>query len=311
MNAPKIYFDEELHKYTDELGNTYTSVTTVLGKYEEKFKTLEVARACEKIGKNPRHPKYFKYRNKSAKQIVAEWDALTEVALDNGNEKHNFLEDAVKTANGYNLVNKKDKKFINGRIYTINDILTNHTYGEVDLDYFIKTGIKERYPKIFKLLATLVKGGYRLYAEIGVYSIDLLISGLIDILAVKEDKFIIVDWKTNKSPIRFEAGYYEKDNEGNITDNYILTDKKLLFPVHFLPASTLVKYSLQLSGYAYLVSRFGLTLEGILLCHIRTVNDREVIEILPIKFYKNEIDLIFNHHYNNLDLKSQSKFQFI
>ena len=55
-----MYFNEEEHKYTDDLGNGYISVTTLIGKYTQEFKKEEIAAACERIGKNPRHPKYQK-----------------------------------------------------------------------------------------------------------------------------------------------------------------------------------------------------------------------------------------------------------
>ena len=59
-----ILFDPIKHKYTNEVGNSYISATTLIGKYEVKFddKANRIARACSKIGKNPRHPKYLKYK---------------------------------------------------------------------------------------------------------------------------------------------------------------------------------------------------------------------------------------------------------
>ena len=50
----------------------------------------------------------------------------------------------------------------------------------------------------------MVSMGFEIYAEIGVYHPEYLISGLVDILFVKGDEFFILDWKTNKAPIRFE-----------------------------------------------------------------------------------------------------------
>ena len=54
-----IYFDEKQHKYTDDLGNAYTSVTTVIDKYAVHFDTMKVSRACERIGRNPTHKIYL------------------------------------------------------------------------------------------------------------------------------------------------------------------------------------------------------------------------------------------------------------
>ena len=58
--------------------------------------------------------------------------------------------------------------------------------------------------------------GFEIYAEIGVYHPEYLISGLVDILFVKGDEFFILDWKTNKAPIRFEGGYWTKKADGTI-----------------------------------------------------------------------------------------------
>lgn len=196
-----LYFNEEEHKYTDDLGNGYISVTTLIGKYTQEFKKEEIAAACERIGKNPRHPKYQKYKGKTKKQILWEWEQETIKACDKGTKKHNYLETAIKTCNGYKL---NANGFINDRIYTIDDIVGSHKYGKLNLEYFVKTGIREKYPDIFSLIAALVTKGYHIYAEIGVYDSQNLVSGLIDILLIRDKEFIILDWKTNKAPIRFE-----------------------------------------------------------------------------------------------------------
>jgi hypothetical protein len=304
MNYPKIYFDEKLHKYTDEYGNVLTSVTTVIGKYVVPFDTDAVLRACVKIGKNPNHPKYLRYKGKTEKQILAEWNKITNDALDNGNAKHNYLEDVIKNSNNYKKVKGN---FINDRIFTIPEIISNPEVGIVTLDKLIELGLYSRYPSIFEIVKQFVDMGWKLYSEIGVFNSDLLVSGLIDLLLVKGNRFFIIDWKTNKSPIMFESGYFEKDYKGNITDRFIKDDKKLLYPLNNLPASVGHKYSLQLSSYAYLTEQFGMELSGIILTQIRNNNDKEIIDYLTIDYYKNEVDTMFKHHASNQTLLNQKK----
>jgi len=305
MQDIKIFFDEALHKYTDEYGNVFTSVTTVLGKYEEEFDTDKVARICEKIGKNPNHPKYEKYKGKTARQLKKEWQQITDIALDKGNKKHNYLEDVIKKSNGYKRVKGK---FIQDRIFTIPDIVKHPTVGRVYKEDLERLGINNRYPDIFDLICTFIDNGWKLYAEIGVYNTDLLISGLVDLLLVKGNKFFIIDWKTNKSPISFQSGYYEKDNNGSITSKFIITGKTLKYPVKHLPSSTGHKYSLQLSGYAYLIEQFGLELSGIVLCHIQEKEDgEEFVDLLKIKYLKKDVQDIFFHHTSNNTTSVQSK----
>ena len=43
-----IYFNEEEHKYSDNFNNIYTSTTTLVGKYHEKFEDNK--KAIEYIG---------------------------------------------------------------------------------------------------------------------------------------------------------------------------------------------------------------------------------------------------------------------
>lgn len=310
-----IYFNEELHKYTDDLGNTYISVTTLIGKYTEEFKKEQIAEACERIGKNPKHPKYLKYRGKSKKQILWEWEQETIKACDKGTKKHNFLEQAIKSCNGYKT---NADGFINDRIYTIDNIVSSHNYGRVNLDYFVKTGVDKKYPKIYKLITGMVLAGYKIYAEIGVYDSKNLISGLIDILMVRDKDFIILDWKTNKAPIRFESGYYEKNLDGTLNlDSFVYKEDYFQAPLDHLYDSIGNHYALQTSMYANLVESWGLTCKGIILCHIRTLekqydeegNEIEVVEPYDMPYLKSDVqDLIADYSSKHIYKTSKTLF---
>lgn len=310
-----IYFNEEAHKYTDDLGNGYISVTTLIGKYTEEFKKEKIAEACEKIGKNPRHPKYQKYKGKSKKQILWEWEQETIKACDKGTKKHNFLEQAIKSCNGYKT---NANGFINDRIYTIDNIVEKHNYGKVNIEYFIKSGIKEKYPKIYELLYGFVSNGFKIYAEIGVYDSKNLISGLIDILLIKGEEFIILDWKTNKAPIRFESGYYEKQLDGRLDlTSFIYKDEYFKAPLDHLADSIGNHYAMQTSTYASLVESWGFKCKGIILCHIRTIEDQfedneddvEVVEMYDMPYLKYEVKTLIED-YSSKHIHKTSKTLF-
>ena len=299
-----IYFDESQHSYTDNMGNPYTSTTTVISKYYEEFETDKIALACEKIGRNPSHPKYLKYRGMTAAEIKLKWKTISDVSLVNGNIKHNYLEDTIKRSTSYRTIDGTD--LIKDRLFTIEDILTGE-FGELDLDWFVTSGISFKYPAIFNAIVTLHQAGFKFYAEMGVYNIDTLVSGKIDLVAVKDKTFIIIDWKTNKDDIRFESGYFEKDMEGRTTNNFIYTNKYMLYPLHFLPDSTGVHYNLQVSGYAWLLEQFGYTNLGNIIYQIRETEDGLVEKVDKIKLqdYREYSSLMFKHHYANRPLKKQ------
>lgn len=300
----QIYFNEKEHKYTDEVGNCYISNTTLIGKYEHKFsdKEIQIARACEKIGKNPKHPKYLRYKGKRASQILAEWKKASEDGCAIGNEKHNYLEDSVKYSTNFHSIFGIKHSVIdnkgNVRLYTIEDVIAKPESGVLSLDYFIEKGVKAQYPKIYRIIEIFVNDGWRVYSEVAVFNAEYLISGLIDILLVKDDKFAILDWKTNKAQIMFDAGYWEKDNYGTIT-KYKITEDTFKYPLDTLPLSVGNKYTLQLSLYAYLVETFGLTHSGNILCHITHDTDEEglnVVNILKMDYLKNSIEAMIKDY---------------
>lgn len=311
LDTVDLYFDDILHKYTDNKGNAYTSMTTVIGKYVNEFNSETVAIACERIGKNPKHPKYLRYKGRTKDEILLDWEKQKIEACEKGTIKHDYLEQSIKEANKYN---KNKHNFVGNHIYSISDILLNHSYGLVDIDYFISINLHVKYPIIFETINQLSIKGFRFYAEIGVYNCDLLVSGLIDLLAVRynEDKdineFIIIDWKTNKANIRFEAGYYEKDDSNNLTNNYILTNKYMKSPLINLPDSVGNHYALQISGYATLVEAFNLSYLGGLLFQIRDTNDNtESIDTIKLPYLKDEVINMFIHHRNQLTISTQNK----
>lgn len=308
-----IFFNEELHKYTDDMGNPYISVTTLIHKYTEEFKENEIAKACERIGRNPNHPKYAKYAGKTAKQLKWEWKQETERACREGTAKHNFLEDCIKSNNGYK---KNARGLIEDQIYTIDDIIKNHNYGRLKLEHFAQSGIKDKYPTIYNTIEKFVNVGFKIYAEIGVYDYQYLISGLIDVLLVKDEEFVILDWKTNKAPIKFESGYWIKDNNGqlifdnngNILNDYYYKEDKFQYPLDDLADSVGNHYAMQLSTYARLVETFGFKCLGLILCHIRTIPEvkdvfgritREEFQVVDIKsmpYLKDNVDNMLNHY---------------
>lgn len=275
MDKTIIYFDAEKHRYTNEAGNAYISATTIIGKYETKFdeKKVEIAKNCERIGKNPNYTpryKYLKYKGLSYQQILAKWEKAKNDGCDRGNKIHDNLESNVKKASGYyEIFETKYKLNPDGTVtlYTLEDILENPNSGQLDLEYFIRTGIKDKYPKIFAIIQAFVNDGWRIYSEVAVFNNTFLISGLIDILFVKGMSFCILDWKTNKAPIKFEAGYWEKDENDTIT-NYKYSEDTFKYPLHMLPYSIGNKYSMQLSLYDYLAIQFGFKLVSNILCHI-------------------------------------------
>lgn len=294
-----ITFSEKDHKYVDDLGNLYTSTTTLIHKYEKEFDTEYWA------------DKKAKDYGKTAEEVKQMWKDITKEACDNGNEKHGYLENSINISTGY--IKKKE---VNGKLemYTIDDILVNPALGQVDEVELISCGLAERYPEIFEVVHYLYSIGYRFYAEVCVYSYKHLVSGAIDLLAIRfDDDFnpidgYILDWKTNKNKIRDVAGYYQKDNKGNYTGNFITTREKMLFPLNHLAKCAMSTYGLQLNTYASMVELRGFPINRCILFHIRskeqialtekrTIDKDEEVAVVKLPDMRNDVKLMFAHHY--------------
>ena len=254
-----LYFDEGPHKYTDTLGNEYKSVTTLIGDYHNKFDADYWA-----------HKKAVE-QGKSERQIKAEWERIKNEACERGTATHNGLEDAIKDVSKFKNAIKYLDNVESGRCITVADIPALIPK-PLDIAEF-KDKTENKYPEIYDTFEYYTQRGYTIYSEIGAYLMDYLVSGTIDILCYREDQFVILDWKTNRDGLKFEAGYYKKDKTmipNQLTDKWVSTPrKKMLPPLGHLEDCNGMHYTMQLSLYALMVELIlRIPNAGLGLCHI-------------------------------------------
>lgn len=255
----RLLFDEPTHKYTDTLGRKYTSATTLLHEYQPTFdKKYWLSRKSKELGI-------------SEDRLEAQWESITKEACDRGTRVHNGIEDAIKEVSKFSkAISKISPK--TGEMITVADIpnIIDSTK-ELKVSDFIEL-TENKYPKIYEVLGYYSKAGYKIYSEIGSFLIDFLISGTIDVLCIREDKFVIGDWKTNRGGLKFESGYYKKDKSttpNQTTDIWVPKREGLIPPLSHLPNCNGSIYNLQLSLYAFMVeSILGIPNAGLWLCHI-------------------------------------------
>lgn len=315
-NSDYLYFDEHTHKYTDSLGNSYISVTTMIhDNYTPKFdKKYWLRKKSRELGI-------------SSKELERQWQAITDEACSRGTATHNGIEDAIKENSMFKNAIQYLNQVESGRCITVADI-PNLIPRPLDLDKF-KEATNNKYEKIYDVFDFYLNKGYTIYSEIGAFLIDYLISGTIDILCIKEDRFVILDWKTNRNGLQFEAGYFKKDKSttpAQLTNQYIVKDEKMLPPLSHLDNCNGMHYTMQLSTYARMVELIlDIPCVGLGLCHIGSPfvknkygmpyrdknnqypideNGEETVNWYHINYLRNEVDAILRDRKTFLDSNS-------
>lgn len=259
----RLIFEEAAHKYHDTLGNEYVSTTTLLHDLAPKFdKKYWLHKKAVQLGI-------------TEKELEEQWNTITKEACERGTNVHNGLEDGIKGSSKF----KQAIQYLNtdedgGEMITVADLNTiNANYKLLDIKQF-KEATDNKYDNLYEVFEKYTNRGYKIYAEIGMFLIDYLISGTIDVLLVNEweNKAVIGDWKTNRSGLRFTAGYYRKDKKqhpAQLTSDWVEKKEFLLPPVQHLPHCNGSIYNLQLSMYGKAVNLItGLVIKGCWLAHI-------------------------------------------
>ena len=314
-----LFFDEAPHKYTDTLGNEYRSVTTLVGDYYNHFNADYWAH------------KKAREQGKSEKQIRAEWDRIKDEACERGTATHNGIEDAIKSVSKFKEAIKYLEEVKSGRCITIADI-PDLMPRPLDVEEF-KVATNNKYPEIYRVFDFYTERGYIIYSEIGAFLIDYLISGTIDIFCYRPTDFVILDWKTNRDGLKFEAGYYKKDKStipNQLTNEWIKKKQNMLPPLNHLDDCNGMHYTMQLSLYAIMAEIIlDIPCVGLGLCHIGSPwvlnkygqplrdsegyhidpNGEETVKWFKIQYLKNEAKALLKDRYYKLKADNKTSNQ--
>ena len=314
-----LFFDEGPHRYTDTLGNEYRSVTTLIGDYYNHFNADYWAH------------KKAKEQGKSEKQIRAEWDRIKDEACERGTKTHNGIEDAIKEVSKFKNCIRYLNDTSSGRVITIADVPALIPT-PLNIEEF-KDATQNKYPEIYRVFDFYTEKGYIIYSEIGAFLIDYLISGTIDIFCYRPTDFVILDWKTNRDGLKFEAGYYKKDKStipNQLTNEWIKKKQNMLPPLNHLDDCNGMHYTMQLSLYAIMAAIIlDIPCVGLGLCHIGSPwvlnkygqplrdsegyhvdpDGKETVKWFKIQYLKNEAKALLKDRYYKLKADNKTSNQ--
>ena len=305
-----ILFNEAEHKYYDEYGTIYTSVTTLIGKYTNTFDNEFWAMyTClkdhhYKVKPQPETRSIYvnnvlyplknlmldtRFKN-WYDEIVAKWKGLNFEACERGNATHNELELSINQSKGDYFA-------------TTNTNITPRGEKIITLKHELEgTPIAEKYPEVYTRLNAYLDRGFSIFAEKKVFLREYGIAGMIDCPVVKDKHFCILDWKTNKDTIKQQAGYYKKINVGGKwikSDIFVATGETFKYPINMIEASKFNTMALQLSTYAFILEQWGYKFinNGLEIIHF-PIGDAP--RLLKMPYLKDEVQIMLNHHKQSL-----------
>lgn len=262
-----LAYNDKLHIYWSKTSKRkFTSVTTLIGKYHEKFdakywseykaleellgdsfkelkrkykqvdgKSLPMLKALRKLV----DPKDLKDK---IKEIKGRWAAKAKKACERGSCIHRDKE--LEILSSFSHV-YRGKEFIVG----------------IDHQLDLEDGI---------------------YPELLMYDAEHFISGQSD-KVTKEGLYVdIHDYKSN-----------EKLAKEAYLNPYTNKRKTMFEPISHLQDCTLVHYQLQLSLYAWILERKGLIPRNLTIEHI---DHNGNVEIIELEYLRDEVEAIVNHH---------------
>lgn len=234
---------------TDTLEKKEVKMDPILHRYSDQEDNTYIS-ATQLIGIfTPEFNSLFWAKKKATERgvkvevILKEWEATTKQSCDFGTDIHSIIEN-------------------------ISDI------SEAELSPKL-TPIK-RLIEVFELTSNKV------HHEKIVYHPEYRVAGTMDLLIIQGKEIIIYDWKTNKDEIKFESGYYKKEN-GIPTTTFIKKDDRMLGPLAHLQHCKGVIYSLQISLYAYILECWGYHFSYGKIIHIRREKNNKSYKVMYLR----------------------------
>lgn len=165
-------------------------------------------------------------------------------------------------------------------------------------DYYRIQKIKVEYDHVYKYINNIIGWSSRIINEKILAAEDYQIAGTADLVSIRRKSKVpiidVFDFKTNmEKGIVFDS--IKRDIEGNVKKHY---DRYLMHPFEHLEDSNYMIYSLQLSGYAYMIETSYECKIGRLAIFFVSKDENGIFKAkeIPVSYMKREIEELFWFH---------------
>lgn len=301
----EVAFREADHKYFNvkDLSKSYTSVTTLISKYHEKFdaefwsryKALEKLVGVEEFGgikdSNGRYiqrPSECKLSLLNSKRFDYQWLDHYGIDVEILENEAYKIRASYKTANevacarGSEYHNVKENKYYMQEIHKVDNLL------DLDYDFLCQ---KNNFD-LTRERAILPE--YLLYYS----SPDgiLNLAGQADLIIKDGNDIYILDYKTNAKGIETKAHFDFKSKKS----------KSMFFPINNIHDTTLIHYTLQLSIYAWMLEKLNPQF-NIKLLKLLHIDGNNVETDYELNYIKEDIERLLKHYKASLKVKADKE----
>ena len=291
-----LNFDPVKHKYTDSQGNNYTSMTSLIGKYSPKFENdsdywltykaiqyLSGDIPAEKINKFS--PEIKAKTTQLCQEILGMdylFTGMSSFLTKSMNQKRLMITDTgllgkVKELISKSWSDKGDKSRTDGTAFHLEqESIQKTTYKNTE--YELEDWSFNHETSLFNF------SNGKMYNEIILANKEHLVSGTAD-------------------RIHCNRGLLVRDHKTNATiDSQGFRGERLLYPLNNFQNCSLDKYTIQLSGYGYMLECLGYKVECLEIDHYTKIDESQyrLKETIPIVYQKDLIVELFKHHKESL-----------
>jgi len=276
FNTPEpanVTFTKKGHKYRDQKGKEYVSVTTLLKEYYKPFDTQywSTYKGCKDVLE--RINLWSRY-----KQKAGGWQMVVEYFRRNGHKLDAAVYKRILDRKQWYITEWKNEGDIasilgNKQHDTLEKLVLNHKKIRIGSRKVAKVS-----PATLLDMQGFVHTGNSVHPELLLWNEKYRLAGQADLVEKEGNDIVIKDYKTCKE-IKMEPFMGTMMKE----------------PLQYLPDTDYSKFTMQLSTYGWMLEQLGYTVRGIVMIHIHRVTG-EIIKEYPMAYRPDLVEQMLENY---------------